>query len=187
MTSFRELSNPFTGEHIVFVDTAETTGGQLASFGWRSSPGGQITEHVHPGQEERFIITSGVAHFTMNGKPLVAEAGQTVIVPPGVPHSEGNVGDVEVAGTVELRPALQTRQFHEALAGMAADFKCTSRGAPANLFQLGATFWHFRHESRATSPPIWLQDILLPPFWLLAKFVGKRPYYDHWDSRIDDP
>jgi len=186
MTSFRALSNPFTGEHIAFTDTAETTGGQLVRFDWRSSPGGMITEHVHPHQEERFIIISGVAHFTMNGKPLVAEPGQIVIVPAGVPHSEGNTGTADVVGIVELRPALQSRQWHEALAGLAADFRCTPRGAPTNPFQLGATFWHFRHESRATSPPIWLQDIVLPPLWLLAKIVGKRPYYDRWDSRTDD-
>jgi len=185
MTSFRALTNPFTGERILFTETAETTSGQLARFDWRSSPGGVISEHVHPHQEERFIITSGVAHFTMNGEPVVAEAGQTVVVPAGVPHSEGNSGAADVVGIVELRPALQTRQWHEALAGLAADFRCTPRGAPTNPFQLGATFWHFRHESRATSPPIWFQGIMLPPLWLLAKIVGKRPYYDHWDSRTD--
>jgi cupin domain len=185
MTSFRVLSNPFTGEHIVFAETAETTGGEFARFDWRSSPGGIIAEHVRPQQEERFTIISGVARFTVNGKPLVAEAGQTVVVPASVPHSEGNSGIVDVRGTVELRPALQTRQWHEALAGLAADFRCTARGAPRNPLQLGATFWHFRHESRPTSPPVWVQDILLPPLWLLAKIVGKPAYYDHWDSRTD--
>jgi len=186
MTTYRVLSNPFTGEHIMFTETAETTGGEFARFDWRSSPGGVISEHVHPHQEERFTIISGVARFTLNGKPLVAEAGQTVVVPAGVSHSEGNPGTVDVQGTVELRPALQTRQWHEALAGLAADFKCTARGAPRNPLQLGATFWHFRHESWATSPPVWAQDILLPPLWLLAKIAGKPAYYDHWDSRIDD-
>ncbi|HEY2639438.1 MAG TPA: hypothetical protein VGI66_06085 [Streptosporangiaceae bacterium] len=29
MTSYRALSNPFTGEHIVFTETAETTGGEF--------------------------------------------------------------------------------------------------------------------------------------------------------------
>jgi hypothetical protein len=24
---------------------------------------------------------------------------------------------------------------------------------------------------------------MLPPLWALAKALGKRPYYDHWDSR----
>jgi hypothetical protein len=40
-----------------------------------------------------------------------------------------------------------------------------------------------RHESRITSPPIWAQNLMLPPLWALAKAFGIRPYYDHWDSR----
>ncbi len=43
----------------------------------------------------------------------------------------------------------------------------------------------FRRESRVTPPSIWVQNIILPPLWTLAKVVGKRPYYDHWDSRTD--
>jgi len=186
MTSYKALSNPFTGEHIVFTETADTTGGEFVRFDWRSCPGGLISEHVHPRQEERFTIISGVARFTVNGKPLVAEAGQTVVVPAGVPHSEGNDGIIDVRGTVELHPALQARQWHEALAGLAADFTCTARGAPRNLLQLGATFWHFRHDSRPTSPPLWVQDVVLPPLWLLAKIAGRPAYYERWDSRTDD-
>jgi hypothetical protein len=48
--------------------------------------------------------------------------------------------------------------------------------------QLGATFWHFRHESRATSPPIWVQNAFLPPLAVLAKVFGVQPYYERWDS-----
>ena len=72
------------------------------------------------------------------------------------------------------------------LAGLVADFPTTPRGAPRNVLQLGVTFWHFRHESRVTSPPAWIQNLMLPPLWTLARALGKRPYYDHWDSRIDN-
>ena len=75
------------------------------------------------------------------------------------------------------------KEFHEALAGLVADGKTTPRGAPKNPLQLGATFWHFRHESRISSPPIVVQNLMLPPLWALAKLFGIRPYYDHWDSR----
>ncbi len=64
------------------TETAETTGGEFVRFDWRSSPGGIISEHVHPRQEERFTIISGVARFTVNGRQLVAEAGQTLLFPP---------------------------------------------------------------------------------------------------------
>lgn len=54
-----------------------------------------------------------------------------------------------------------------------------------NPLQLGATFWHFRHESRVTSPPIWVQNLVFPPLWAAAKVFGLRPYHQHWDSRTD--
>jgi hypothetical protein len=65
-----------------------------------------------------------------------------------------------------------------------ADGNTTPRGAPKNPLQLGATFWHFRAESRVTSPPIGLQNLMLPVLSVLAKAVGIRPYYARWDSRI---
>ena len=55
-----------------------------------------------------------------------------------------------------------------------ADGETTPRGAPKNPLQLGATFWYFRHESRVTSPPIWAQNLMLPPLWALAKAFGVR-------------
>jgi len=182
---FRSFFNPATGEHIQYSAVAADNDGQLVRFNWRSVPGGVITEHVHPHQEERFRIVTGEARFTLNGEVHLAQAGETVVVPAGVPHSEGNTGTLDIEGIVELRPALHSKEWHEALAGLVADGSTTSRGAPKNPLQLGATFWHFRHESRATSPPIWLQDIMLPPLWALAKVFGVRAYYDRWDSRID--
>jgi len=184
MTAFRPFFNAATGEWIEFTTTAEDTGGHLVRFNWRSVPGGVITEHIHPRQEERFIITAGEARFTLDGEERVAGAGETIIVPPGVRHSEGNPGPGEVHAVVELRPALHSKQWHEALAGLVADGKTTKRGAPRNPLQLGATFWHFRHESRVTALPIAVQNILLPPLSALANILGVRPYHRRWDSQI---
>ena len=147
----------------------------MVRFNWRSMPGGAITEHVHPHQEERFMIIAGEAHFTLDGEERVVGPGETIVVPVGVRHSEANPGSVEIEGVVELRPALHTKEMHEAFAGLAADGKTTPRGAPKNPLQLGATLWHFRHESRVTSPPIWVQNLMLPPLWALAKRLWRAP------------
>ncbi len=184
MTGFRPFFNPATGEWIEYTALAEDSNGALVRFNWRSVAGGVITEHIHPHQEERFTIKEGEAHFTLNGRELVARAGETIIVPAGAPHSEGNSGSLDTEGMVELRPALRTKEFHEALAGLVNDGSTTPRGAPKNPLQLGATFWHFRRESRATSPPIWAQNLFLPPLAVLAKVFGVHPYYERWDSRI---
>lgn len=179
---FRPISNPATGEWIQFMPAPEND--DVVRFHWRSMPGGKITEHIHPLQEERFAITAGEAHFTVDGTPCVVKAGETITVPIGVPHSEGNPGSVPIEGVVELRPALQTRQMHEAFAGLAAAGKTTDRGAPKNPLQLGATLWHFRHESRVTAPPIWVQNLVLPPLSALAKVFRLRAYDYRWNSRL---
>jgi mannose-6-phosphate isomerase-like protein (cupin superfamily) len=181
---FREISNPATSERIQFTTIAEDNGEDIVRFNWRSMAGGAITEHVHPHQEERFTIIAGKAHFTVNGEERVVGPGQTIIVPVGVRHSESNPGSVEIEGVVELRPALHSKEMHEAFAGLGGEGKTTPRGAPRNPLQLGATLWHFRHESRPTSPPIWVQNLVLPPLSILAKVFGVRPYYDRWDTRI---
>jgi hypothetical protein len=46
-----------------------------------------------------------------------------------------------------------------------------------------ATIWHFRHESRATTPPVWIQNLIIPPLSGLAKILGVRAYHARWDSR----
>ena len=183
MTSFRPFFNPATGEWITYTAIAEDTDGRLVRFTWRKAPGGVIAEHIHPRQDEQFTILAGQAHFTLNGEKHVAGPGQTIVVPAGVPHSVANPGPAQIDAVVERRPALQAKEFHEAVAGLVADGKTTAMGAPKNPLQLGATFWHFRHESRVTSTPIWAQNLMLPPLWALAKLFGVRPYYRRWDSR----
>lgn len=183
---FRCLSNPATGESIQFTATPQDSGDDVVRFNWRSMPGGAITEHVHPHQEERFTITAGEAHFTLAGEQRVVGPGETLVVPIGVRHSESNPGSVAVDGVVELRPALHAKEMFEAFGGLASEGKTTPRGAPKNPLQLGATLWYFRHETRASSPPTWAQNLILPPLAALAKLFGVRPYHERWDTR-DSP
>ncbi len=50
---FRPFFNPATGEWITYTAIAQDNSGALVRFNWRSVPGGVITEHIHPHQEER--------------------------------------------------------------------------------------------------------------------------------------
>ena len=184
-TGYRTLVNPGTGERIQFIAPGEGDE-DVVRFNWSSIPGGAIPEHSHPHQEERFIISSGRADFTVSGEHRAVGAGEAITVPAGVPHSEANAGSVPVEGTVELRPALHTQQMHEAFAGLAAEGKTTGRGAPKNPLQLGATLWYFRHESRVTSPPLWVQNLILPPLSALAKLFGVHAYNRRWASECSD-
>jgi mannose-6-phosphate isomerase-like protein (cupin superfamily) len=101
--SFRPFFNPATGEWIEYTAVAEDSNGGLVRFKWRSVPGGVITEHIHPHQEERFTFTTGEARFTLNGEEHLARAGDTIVEPAGVPRSEANTGSVEIEGA---RPSI---------------------------------------------------------------------------------
>ena len=68
---FRPFFNPATGEWITYTAIAADNDGQLVRFSWRSMPGGVITEHVHPHQEERFTILAA----TMSGSALAVTTG----------------------------------------------------------------------------------------------------------------
>lgn len=43
--------------------------------------------HVHRNEDEVFHILSGTMRFRVDGRDMVAAAGQTVIAPKGLPHS----------------------------------------------------------------------------------------------------
>ena len=66
---FKPFFNAATSEWIEYTTTGQDSDGEVVRFNWRSVPGGEITEHFHPHQEERFTINAGIAHFTLNDTP----------------------------------------------------------------------------------------------------------------------
>ena len=183
MVGYLPFFNPATGEDIQYELTERETGGALTRYRWRSVPGGRIVAHLHPHQEEIFIIETGEAHFRVGGEEKIARPGDRLVIPKGVVHEEWNPTATPVTGVVELRPALRARELHEALAGIAAEGKTDSRGAPRDLLQLGTLFWGFREDIRAASPPIALQNLFLPVLDALGRALGYREFYARWESR----
>ena len=89
---FRSISNPATGEWIQFTAIPERPDEDVVRFNWRSMPGGAIPEHVHPHQEERFIIIAGEAHFTLDGEARSRARARPWSCPSASAHSEANRG-----------------------------------------------------------------------------------------------
>lgn len=55
------------------------------------APGGGPRLHTHP-YAETFIIRLGRGRFTVGEREVIAEQGQIVMVPAGVPHKFANAG-----------------------------------------------------------------------------------------------
>ena len=179
---YRTTFNPATGEHIQYTVTGRESGGAVVRYRWTSDPGGTIVDHTHPGCAEIFTILEGEATLTMGSERVVLGPGETAIVLPGVVHSEHNATGQIVRGVVELNPASQTAELHDALAGISSDLPHTQQGVPKSPLQLGATFWGFRKDIRATKPPIWLQNVFLPILAGFAGIAGVHKTRPEWDS-----
>ena len=50
--------------------------------------------HTHDGEDDSFYVLEGELTFTVDGDEIVAGPGTFVLVPPGVPHTFANRGDV---------------------------------------------------------------------------------------------
>jgi quercetin dioxygenase-like cupin family protein len=186
MAMYRTTFNPATGEHIQYTVTGLESDGAVVRYRWTSDPGGAIVEHTHPTCAEIFTILDGEATLSVDNERIVLGPGQTAIVPPGAVHSEANLSGRLVRGVVELQPASQTAELHDALAGISSTLAHTSAGAPKNPLQLGATFWAFRNDIRATTPPLWLQNLFLPILAGAAKIAGVKATRAQWSSRLPE-
>ena len=113
----------------------------------------------------------------------MAGRGETIVVPAGEPHSEGNPVTADIEGIVELRPALHPKNSTR----RSPAWSRTARPRRGARPRTRSTRRHLlAHPPRkpddltADGP----QNLILPPLWALAKVFGVRPYYDRWDSRI---
>lgn len=54
-------------------------------------PGEGVPLHIHPGVEMAYVV-QGTMEFRMNGEVLIKHAGDTTLIPRGVPHAAKSVG-----------------------------------------------------------------------------------------------
>src|SRR5437867_2195124 len=99
-----------------FRAVAHETGGSLLEFDFYLRAGGVIAvDHLHPRQEERFEVISGLMRGHVGGRPETVGPGGTSVVAPGVPHAWWNAGDGDAHLRVQFRPALRTEELFEAV------------------------------------------------------------------------
>jgi quercetin dioxygenase-like cupin family protein len=171
------IENPVSGERITFRRTAADTDGELLAIDLELSPDGHVPgAHVHPAQEERFEVVSGAMRFRLGREEVIAEAGDTVIVPPGVVHRFENASDGETAAHVEVRPALKMEQLFETTVALAEEGRTLGTGLPKPL-ELALFVRHFEQEVRAPFPPRPVLRAALAPLAWLARMRGRGARY----------
>jgi quercetin dioxygenase-like cupin family protein len=169
------IENKLVGDRIVFLQTARETNGQLLEMDCFVRPGGEGTpEHIHPHQEERFIVVTGAFTIRIDGKETTLGPGQECSVPVGILHSWRNQSDGEVHVRIELRPAGRMEGFLEAIYGLAHDDKLPPQSL-SSLLQLGVVLSEFHDADIVQMVPLPVQK-LLGFIGRLLGYKGNYPY-----------
>ena len=178
ITTGQSLTNPATGETLVFRTTAAETNGEAVVVEAFVEPHGAVAAaHLHPAQEERFEVLSGELEFRVRKQTFVARAGDRVVVPAGTPHRFRNVGEETAHFVCEVRPALGFERLLETMFTLAADGKVNRKGMPSPL-RLAVIANHHFGDVRLPFPPAWLQRLGLVLAAPLGRLLGYRPTYE---------
>jgi mannose-6-phosphate isomerase-like protein (cupin superfamily) len=171
------IENPVSGERITFLQTAADTDGELLAIELELAPDGHVPGlHVHPAQEERFEVLHGTMRFRMGRKRITANAGDVVVVPPGVAHRFANGGEDVAVAHVEVRPALRMEDLFETTVALAEDGRTNAKGMPKPL-DMALFVREFEPEVRGPYVPLWIQRAALSPLAWLARRRGRGARY----------
>jgi quercetin dioxygenase-like cupin family protein len=178
------LEHPVTRERVVFRQTARDNGGALAQADFYLQPGGFVAvEHIHPRQEERFEVLSGMLRGRAAGKDVAAGPGEHLVVPAGTPHVWWNAGDDELHVLVELRPALSAEAFFEAFFGLAQDGKVNPKTGLPNPLQMAVIMRAHRDLIVLARPPRPVQTLLFGILAAIGRLLGYQAEYPYPRAR----
>lgn len=173
-----QIINARTGQRMTFLKTwAETNGTQLQIECFSPSTTAREPEHIHPFQENRFHVLSGVLWFSINGKTTIATAGDTVSIPKNVPHRFWNAGEKEAHYIQEFFPALRIDSLFETFFALAREGKLNKKGVP-NLFRLSVIMLAHEKEIRPVKPAWVIQKMLFRVLAPVGKLLGYKPSYE---------
>jgi quercetin dioxygenase-like cupin family protein len=172
------LTNPVTGETLVFRTTSADSNGERVVVETIVEPNGAVAAaHVHPDQDELFEVLGGEVEFRLGKQTVVAKPGDRVLVPAGMPHRFRNVGEETAHFVCEITPALGFEQLIETMFSLAGDGKVNKKGLP-NPLRLAVIARHHFGDVRLPFPPAWLQRLGLALGAPLGRLIGYRPTYE---------
>ena len=134
--------------------------------------------HIHPRQNETFLVKQGRMGYQAKDKEHFLEEGQTVTIPSGLKHTFWNANfHKDLLVEITLTPALHAEEFFRTFCGLGIDYGGTL--SDVNPLQLMLTFEHGGVELADVPRSAILANryFVLP----MAQWVlGFKPFYDEY-------
>ena len=100
------------GDHQILKLDGSQTGGAFSLIEQCYRPGAGVPIHFHTQEDAVFYIMEGHIDFVVGERHISADAGTTVLLPRGVPHSS-RAGERGARALVTLFPAGGEKMFRE--------------------------------------------------------------------------
>ena len=162
------ITNPGTGERIEFLQTRETTGGELLELELTLEPFGRVggVPHQHPSTETVEVLEGTLSCWYPRGRRDLGP-GDSVVLPAGSSHYLFNDTPQPVRARVTARPARDFETFFETVFALAERRQHKSfRGLPAPLH---AALLSYTYDVYAPLIPVALQRPVLRLLAALAR------------------
>ena len=166
------MSHPKTGERVTFSRTADETGGRFCELEMFAAPGTKpAAAHIHPDQVERFTVHSGRVRVRRGRGESDHGAGETVVIPPGTPHTWTAIGEEELHLTARIEPARNAERFFEDFFALAEAGKTNGAGVPTPL-RLAVLLADNPGFLFLEKPPVRVQKVLVRALAPLGRALG---------------
>ncbi|MEC0264993.1 cupin domain-containing protein [Paenibacillus anseongense] len=174
----RQITNPRSGQRMIFHTTGKETNGALLEIESFNPPSKEREpEHIHPRQTSSLEVITGKIHFHINGETRVLGPGERLEIPAGLPHYFWNE-DAEEAHTIQkFTPALEIEGFFRTYFALARDGKLSAKGTP-NLVRMSLPMLNYQNEIQVVNPPWPVQKTVFKILSPLARLLGYKEKYE---------
>lgn len=171
----QEIFNPVTGQRMVFRETSASSGGEVlrVESTHPTSPRAEPV-HIHPFQQSSFEVLDGQLRVSIDGEERVLQAGESLIIPAGAPHTFWNASGDTARSMQEFRPALNTEEFFEEYFALAASGELKPDGSPT-LLRIAVMLPRFSGVMRPASPPWPILRAICAVLAPIARWRGYDP------------
>ena len=191
-----QLANPLAqswfenipmGQRTLLVTLPAETGGRSFIREYINRPRAgkyAIPAHFHPTWTETFEILRGRARYRLGREEREAGTGESVVLPPRIPHlhpwsasdEELHVRHTAVADPPDLRGLTASLQAILTIFALASQGRVNRRGAPA-LLQLAVLAETTMPATYVPGPPPGIQRVLIRLLARVGRITGYRVFY----------
>ena len=174
------IHNPQTGETITFLQTVAETNGKLLQLECRVAPGRglKIPAHMHPIQEQRFLVKTGKMKFELDRAERMLGPGDRMTVPARVFYNWRAEGPEELRFEAEYEPAGHWEDIFESTFELAR----RAAGKPYNqLLAVAVMMDHFKDHLVIAGPPPFVQRAMFSILGAVGRAVGYQAIYRYME------